>query len=258
MNLFEIGFIKFTLTDLLDLALVSLIFSYSYSYFKGTRGGQMLIGLLILFFAGFLVNILGFRATSWLLNLFQAVWVVVFVILFQPEIRRLLTSLGQNRIIRSIFQIEQVSIEDEIVTSVSEICKNKWGALIVIERENSLKNISDDGVKIEAIFSPELIMSIFNPSSLLHDGAVVIHRDTIDAAACILPLTESKTLNPEMGTRHRAALGISEDSDALAIVVSEETGKISVAEDGHFISSSLSLDELDKLLKEKLISIKEG
>ena len=258
MNLFEIGFIKFTLTDLLDLALVSLIFSYSYSYFKGTRGGQMLIGLLILFFAGFLVNILGFRATSWLLNLFQAVWVVVFVILFQPEIRRLLTSLGQNRIIRSIFQIEQVSIEDEIVTSVSEICKNKWGALIVIERENSLKNISDDGVKIEAIFSPELIMSIFNPSSLLHDGAVVIHRDTIDAAACILPLTESKTLNPEMGTRHRAALGISEDSDALAIVVSEETGKISVAEDGHFISSSLSLDELNKLLKEKLISNKEG
>jgi len=258
MNLFEIGFIKFTLTDLLDLALVSLIFSYSYSYFKGTRGGQMLIGLLILFFAGFLVNILGFRATSWLLNLFQAVWVVVFVILFQPEVRRLLTSLGQNRIIRSIFQIEQVSIEDEIVTSVSEICKNKWGALIVIERENSLKNISDDGVKIEAIFSPELIMSIFNPSSLLHDGAVVIHRDTIDAAACILPLTESKTLNPEMGTRHRAALGISEDSDALAIVVSEETGKISVAEDGHFISSSLSLDELNKLLKEKLISIKEG
>ena len=218
----------------------------------------MLIGLLILFFAGFLVNILGFRATSWLLNLFQAVWVVVFVILFQPEIRRLLTSLGQNRIIRSIFQIEQVSIEDEIVTSVSEICKNKWGALIVIERENSLKNISDDGVKIEAIFSPELIMSIFNPSSLLHDGAVVIHRDTIDAAACILPLTESKTLNPEMGTRHRAALGISEDSDALAIVVSEETGKISVAEDGHFISSSLSLDELNKLLKEKLISNKEG
>ena len=218
----------------------------------------MLIGLLILFFAGFLVNILGFRAASWLLSLFQAVWVVVFVILFQPEIRRLLTSLGQNRIIRRLFQIEQVSIEDEIVISVGEICKNKWGALIVIERENSLKNISDDGVKIEAIFSPELIMSIFNPSSLLHDGAVVIHRDTIDAAACILPLTESKTLNPEMGTRHRAALGISEDSDALAIVVSEETGKISVAEDGHFISSSLSLDELNKLLKEKLISIKEG
>ena len=258
MNLFEIGFIKFTLTDLLDLALVSLIFSYSYSYFKGTRGGQMLIGLLILFFAGFLVNILGFRATSWLLNLFQAVWVVVFVILFQPEIRRLLTSLGQNRIIRSIFQIEQVSIEDEIVISVGEICKNKWGAIIVLERENSLKNISDDGVKIEAIFSPELIMSIFNPSSLLHDGAVIIHRDIIAAAACILPLTESKTLNPEMGTRHRAALGISEDSDALAIVVSEETGKISVAEDGHFINSSLSLDELNGLLKEKLISIKEG
>ena len=120
MNLFEISFLKFTLTDLLDLALVTFIFSYSYSYFRGTRGGQMLIGLLILFFAGFVVNILGFRATSWLLNLFQAVWVVVFVILFQPEIRRLLTALGQNRIIRRLFQIEEISIEDEIVTCIGD------------------------------------------------------------------------------------------------------------------------------------------
>jgi diadenylate cyclase len=109
-----------------------------------------------------------------------------------------------------------------------------------------------------SVFSPELIMSIFNPSSLLHDGAVIIHSNIIEAAACILPLTESKTLNPEMGTRHRAALGISEESDALAIVISEETGKISVAEDGHFISSSLNLDELNVLLKEKLASTKEG
>ena len=100
MNLFEISFIKFTITDLFDLVLISFIFSYAYSYFRGTRGGQMLIGLLILFFAGFIVNIFGFRATSWLLNLFQTVWVVVFVILFQPEIRRLLTSLGQNKILR--------------------------------------------------------------------------------------------------------------------------------------------------------------
>ena len=258
MNLFEIGFLKFTLTDLLDLALVTFIFSYSYSYFRGTRGGQMLIGLLILFFAGFVVNILGFRATSWLLNLFQAVWVVVFVILFQPEIRRLLTSLGQNRIIRRLFQIEGISIEDEIVTCVGEIRKHKWGAIIVLERENSLKTVSNDGVKMGSVFSPELIMSIFNPSSLLHDGAVIIHSNIIEAAACILPLTESKTLNPEMGTRHRAALGISEESDALAIVISEETGKIFVAEDGHFISSSLSLDELNVLLKSKLASIEEG
>ena len=149
----------------------------------------MLIGLLILFFAGFVVNILGFRATSWLLNLFQAVWVVVFVILFQPEIRRLLTALGQNRIIRRLFQIEEISIEDEIVTCVGEIRKHQWGAIIVLERENSLKTISDDGVKMGSVFSPELIMSIFNPSSLLHDGAVIIHSNIIEAAACILPLS---------------------------------------------------------------------
>ena len=225
MNLFEISFIKFTLTDLFDLVLISFIFSYAYSYFRGTRGGQMLIGLLILFFAGFVVNILGFRATSWLLNLFQTVWVVVFVILFQPEIRRLLTSVGQNRILRKLFQIEKLSIQEEIIACISEIKRNKWGAIIIFERENSLKTISADGVRMGAVFSPELLVSIFNPTSPLHDGAVIIHSNIIEAAACILPLTESKTLNPEMGTRHRAALGISEESDALALVLSEEREK---------------------------------
>ena len=188
MNLFEISFIKFTLTDLFDLVLISFIFSYAYSYFRGTRGGQMLIGLLILFFAGFIVNILGFRATSWLLNLFQTVWVVVFVILFQPEIRRLLTALGQNRILRKLFQIEKLSIQEEIIACISEIKKNKWGAIIIFERENSLKTISADGVRMGAVFSPELLVSIFNPSSPLHDGAVIIHSNIIEAAACILPL----------------------------------------------------------------------
>jgi diadenylate cyclase len=255
MNLFEISFIKFTLTDLFDLVLISFIFSYAYSYFRGTRGGQMLIGLLILFFAGFVVNILGFRATSWLLNLFQTVWVVVFVILFQPEIRRLLTSVGQNRILRKLFQIEKLSIQEEIIACISEIKRNKWGAIIIFERENSLKTISADGVRMGAVFSPELLVSIFNPTSPLHDGAVIIHSNIIEAAACILPLTESKTLNPEMGTRHRAALGISEESDSLALVLSEETGKISIAENGYFISSALTLEELGNVLKEKMSDI---
>ena len=125
MNLFEISFLKFTLTDLFDLILVTFIFSYAYSYFRGTRGGQMLIGLLIIFFAGFIINILGFKATSWLLNLFQTVWVVVFVILFQPEIRRLLTSVGQNRILRKLFQIERTEIQEDILSSIEEIKKQK-------------------------------------------------------------------------------------------------------------------------------------
>ena len=124
--------------------------------------------------------------------------------------------------------------------------------MLVFERENSLKNVVSDAVPMHASFSPELLVSIFNPSSPLHDGAVVIHNNLIEAAACILPLTESKTLNPEMGTRHRAALGISEESDALAVVISEESGKISVAENGYFISSALSLDELGDILKEKM------
>ena len=183
MNLFEISFLKFTLTDLFDLILVTFIFSYAYSYFRGTRGGQMLIGLLIIFFAGFIINILGFKATSWLFNLFHTVWVVVFVILFQPEIRRLLTSVGQNRILRKLFQIERTEIQEDILSSIQEIKRNKWGALLVFERENSLKNVVSDAVPMHASFSPELLVSIFNPSSPLHDGAVVIHNNLIEAAA---------------------------------------------------------------------------
>ena len=177
---------------------------------------------------------------------------MVFVILFQPEIRRLLTSVGQNRILRKLFQIEKTAIQEDILYSIEEIKKNNWGALIVFERENSLKNVVSDAVPMNASFSPELLVSIFNPTSPLHDGAVVIHNNLIEAASCILPLTESKTLNPEMGTRHRAALGISEESDALAVVISEESGKISVAENGFFISSSLSLEELGKILNDKM------
>ena len=173
MNLFEISFLKFTLTDLFDLILVTFIFSYAYSYFRGTRGGQMLIGLLIIFFAGFIINILGFKATSWLLNLFQTVWVVVFVILFQPEIRRLLTSVGQNRILRKLFQIERTEIQEDILSSIEEIKRNKWGALLVFERENSLKNVVSDAVPMHASFSPELLVSIFNPASPLHDLSLI-------------------------------------------------------------------------------------
>ena len=159
MNLFEISFLKFTLTDLFDLILVTLIFSYAYSYFRGTRGGQMLIGLLIIFFAGFIINILGFKATSWLLNLFQTVWVVVFVILFQPEIRRLLTSVGQNKILRKLFQIEKTAIQEDIISSIEEIKRNKWGALLVFERENSLKNVVSDAVPMHA-FVAHLIAAL--------------------------------------------------------------------------------------------------
>ena len=130
--------------------------------------------------------------------------------------------------------------------------KNIYTLFCFFERENSLKNVVSDAVPMHASFSPELLVPIFNPSSPLHDGAVVIHNNLIEAAACILPLTESKTLNPEMGTRHRAALGISEESDAIAVVISEESGKISVAENGFFISSGLSLDALGNLLKDKM------
>ena len=146
MNLFEISFLKFTLTDLFDLILVTFIFSYAYSYFRGTRGGQMLIGLLIIFFAGFIINILGFKATSWLLNLFQTVWVVVFVILFQPEIRRLLTSVGQNRILRKLFQIEKTAIQEDILFSIEEIKKNKLEFYVDFELSNSLKGIQDNNI----------------------------------------------------------------------------------------------------------------
>ena len=252
MTLFKIGFLTITLIDIVDLLLVSWLFYKVYIYFKGTRAGQMLAGLVFLMLASFLFNAFGFSASSWLVNQFQTVWVVAFVILFQPELRRLLIYVGQTRFFQRIFRVGTSRTILSIIEASLQLQERHWGGLIVIQKETGLRSYKEQGTQLKAEVTAPLLVSIFNPSSPLHDGAVIIQNDIIDAAACILPLTESKMIDPEMGTRHRAALGISEETDAIVVLISEEKARISVAEDGRF--SHVGIDEvgLQKFLNDKM------
>jgi len=252
MTLFPIGFINVSLIDIIDLILVTWIFYKVYQYFKETRAGQMLIGLIILLIASFLFNAIGFSATSWLVNQFQTVWVVAFVILFQPEIRRLLIYVGQTRFFRSIFRVGTSRSLEAVVDASLKMSDRQWGALIVIQRETGLRAFKESGISIKGEVSTALLLSIFNPSSPLHDGAVVLQNTLVESAGCILPLTESEMINPDMGTRHRAALGLTEESDAIVIVVSEERGAIAAAENGRFVKLDMDEMVLRRYLNERL------
>ena len=252
MTLFPIGFINVSLIDVIDLILVTWIFYKVYQYFKETRAGQMLIGLIILLIASFLFNAIGFSATSWLVNQFQTVWVVAFVILFQPEIRRLLIYVGQTRFFRSIFRVGTSRSLEAVVDASLNMSDRQWGALIVIQRETGLRAYKESGISIKGEVSTALLLSIFNPSSPLHDGAVILQNTLVESAGCILPLTESEMINPDMGTRHRAALGLTEESYAIVIVVSEERGAIAAAENGRFVKLDMDEMVLRRYLNERL------
>jgi diadenylate cyclase len=177
---------------------------------------------------------------------------VAFVILFQPELRRLLIYVGQTRFFQTIFRMGTSKSIEEMVKAINQMIENKWGALIIIQRETGLRAYKESGTQLKAEVSTPLLISIFNPKSPLHDGAVIIQNEIIEAAACILPLTESTTIDPSMGTRHRAALGITEETDAIAIVISEETQRISVAENGRFMNIGMDEMELRRFLNEEL------
>ena len=252
MTLFKIGFLTFTLIDLIDIILVTWVFFRVYQYFKETRAGQMLVGLVILLIASFLFNSFGLSAMSWLVNQFQTVWVVAFVILFQPEIRRLLIYVGQTRFFQSIFKMGTSRSLEAIVNASLQLSKKRWGGLIVIQRETGLRSYKDASVQLKAEVSTPLLLSIFNPESPLHDGAVILQNTLIEAAGCILPLTESQMILPEMGTRHRAALGITEESDAIVVIISEERGTISTAENGRFTNLDVDEMKLRRYLNERL------
>ena len=252
MTIFKVGFLSFSLIDLIDITLVTWVFFKVYQYFKETRAGQMLIGLVILLISSFLFNSFGLSAMSWLVNQFQTVWVVAFVILFQPEIRRLLIYVGQTRFFQRIFKMGTSRSLEAIVDASLQLCYKKWGGLIVIQRETGLRSYKEASVQLKAEVSTALILSIFNPESPLHDGAVILQNTLIEAAGCILPLTESQMILPEMGTRHRAALGITEESDAIVVVVSEERGTISTAENGRFTNLDIDEMKLRRYLNERL------
>jgi len=238
--------------DVLDILIVTLLFYSAFRFIRGTRSqtviqGLVLVIVLTLIISAFAANF-QLATLSWILEKFWAVFIVALVVVFAPEIRRGVAQLGQRRLFRRFFKAEQ-QVFIEIVQAAQTLSKRKIGALIVIERESSLAEYAANGVEQDARVNAELIISIFMPYSPLHDGAVIIQGNRISSASVLLPLSQQENLSRDLGSRHHAALGITEESDAAVVVVSEETGTISFAQNGELIRG-LDATDLRKKLQE--------
>jgi diadenylate cyclase len=249
MTIFHIGFIPITIIDILDILAVYFVFYNLYKIMRGTRASQMFAGLLLIFVGAFLAQILNMRGLSWIIQQVATVWVIAFVILFQPELRRLLIQIGQSRLVRRFIKMEEVSkVLNAVGVASEELADKRYGALFVIQGDTGIKGVIETGIRLQADVSSELLVSIFFPRSPLHDGAVIIANEMVEAARCILPLTQNPNVETTMGTRHRAALGITEESDCAAVVVSEETDRISRAHQGRFLHRNLNRELLNVYL----------
>ncbi len=238
------------LVDLIDIGIVAVLLYYVLLWLQGTRAVSLVRGLvllLLIYIAGRLLNL---YTINWLFDKFAAAIAVMLVILFQPELRRTLERFGRGRFL-GVLGFTPVTrgalYVRHIVRSAEQLSNMRAGALIVIERLSGMTEYLESGVKLDALLSSELLLTIFDPSSPLHDGAVIVQGDRITAASCLLPISESRSLDKRLGTRHRAAVGVSEVTDALVVVVSEETGMISVAENGE-LTRDLTQDQLEEKL----------
>jgi len=218
--------------DYIDIIIVALIIYKVFLMIRGTRAAQMLIGFIVLVIASAVAQWFDLKAFSLMISGFKTIWLIAFLIIFQPEFRRGLAELGGNRYLKFFVKGEESQVLDEIVKACKKLSLSKIGGIIVIEQEVGLKTYFETGTRILAKVSAELLTTIFTPYTPLHDGAVIIRGDTIVAAGCILPLTEQVISDRELGTRHRAALGLAEETDAIVIVISEETRAISLAHQG--------------------------
>ncbi|MBL7959438.1 TIGR00159 family protein [bacterium] len=252
-ELFKFWIVPVTWIDILDIAVVTIIFYRAYLVIQGTTASRMLMGLILILIVSIAVQALNMSGMIWLVDQIRTVWVIAFVIIFQPELRRMLTFFGQSGFLRNIIKLGIPAYVHEVIKTCEHLSKRRSGAIIAMERSTGLKNIIETGVSLDAKISQQLLLSIFNPRSPLHDGAVVIENDQVSAAKCLLPLSQNPYIESSLGTRHRAALGLSEQSDAIVIVISEETGKISVAYKGT-LNRNISAAELQGFIEEVLKS----
>lgn len=221
------------ISDILDIFIVSFMFYKLFVLIRGTRATQLIKGILFIFIASKLSEFFKLYTISWILNNAITVGFIAILIVFQPELRRILEHIGNNKLLKPVnFEAATGNAKgiEELVKATYSLADKKIGALIVLERKTGLRDIIETGILLNSDISYELLMNIFIPNTPLHDGAVVISHDHIIAASCFLPLTDSKEISMELGTRHRAGIGISEKSDAIVIVVSEETGHVSICE----------------------------
>ncbi|MEX2601851.1 MAG: diadenylate cyclase CdaA [Balneolaceae bacterium] len=239
-----IGFLEFGITDLIETLVIALVLFYLYRWVRGTFAIQAALGLVFVILINAGVSILGLSTLNFILRSILDVGVLAVFIIFQPEIRKLLYNLGQNTTLDRIFgRTSTESIVDEVVNAVRSMAHSKTGALIVFARSTSLQDLVDVGVKLDARVNSQLLETIFQKETPLHDGAVVIRNNRIVAASCYLPISQNPNISSVFGTRHRAAVGISETNNVFVIVVSEETGRISIARDGS-LTSGLSIQKL--------------
>ncbi|MCJ7553615.1 MAG: diadenylate cyclase CdaA [Ignavibacteriaceae bacterium] len=249
-DIFKIGFLTITFIDVIDIALVSFIVYKLYTLLRGTIAAQIFVGLMIILLISFLSQAANLRAVSWLLKLLTDIWVIAFIILFQPEIRRLLVLLARNPFLKPFIKSDAPTATDIVAEAAFELAQQQHGALIVLITSAGIRGYAETGEPLNARLNKSLLTSIFYPRSPLHDGAVIIKDNIIEAARCTLPLSAHTKIDGEsLGMRHRAGLGITEVADVLSVIVSEETGQISIAENGQ-LTTGLSKEALKKRLSE--------
>ncbi len=246
------------ITDVIEIIIIAFVIYQVVCWFQSTRAWTLLKGILVLLIFMAMSSIFQFNTILWILRQTLSIGIIAIIIIFQPEFRRALEQLGRKRFVTSMlgiveqkdYEVEQISDQtiEEVAKAAFVMSKAKTGALIVFEQKVALGEYESTGIPIDALVSSQLLINIFEKNTPLHDGAVIVRNNRVVAATCYLPLTDNMELNKDMGTRHRAAIGISEVSDSLTLIVSEETGAISVA-DGGRISRNLDVEGLKKQLK---------
>ncbi len=249
-------FYNIRIQDFFDIAIVAYVFYRAIGLIKETRAGQLIRGIILILLATQISEWIGLYTIHWILRNTMTVGVIALIVVFQPELRRALEHLGRSRFFSNFFDKQSddqpTKTIEEIIKAVQVLAKEKTGALIVLERETKLGDVIETGIKMDALVSGELLVNTFIPNTPLHDGAMIIREDRIMASGCFLPLTENQNLSKQLGTRHRAGLGITESSDALVVIVSEETGIISLAMDGK-LSRYLDIKSLKQILINLLV-----
>ena len=234
-TLFELfGFIPVSLVSILDILIVAFIIHRLFGLVRGTRAAQMLVGLFLVVTVALAARWQEMTALVYLLEQVQSILLILLVILFQPELRRMLIALGQSPILQWFYKVEETRALDQVVSGAAQLAERGYGALIVLAREAGLQPIIESGVVLNAEVTADLLTTIFTPRSPLHDQAVVVQGGTLVAARCTLPLAD-EVEDQRLGTRHRAALGLSQETDAVTVVVSEETQTISLTVGGGLV-----------------------
>lgn len=244
----RMDFLRPGLADLIDIAVVAFLVYKVFTLVSGTRALQMLMGFVVLFLAAYAAQLLRLAALNRIFEAGQLVWVIAILIVFQPELRSALARIGRTPVLKFFVKMEESPVVGEVVRAAAQLSEEKRGAIIAIQREVGLMEYVESGVRLQARVSAELLTTIFAPYTPLHDGAVIIEGTNIVAAACILPLTQFPVYDAQIGTRHRAAIGLSEETDAVVVVVSEETGQISLAVGGR-LEKNLSPEQLTQRLQ---------